>query len=321
MGVKSFIKKCVPFGILEWRNQRKKLNEIEREKKALRDGKQETYLKKWYKKKTGEELNLINPTSYTQKQQYMKLYCVTDLKVQCTDKWKVREYIRNKIGEEYLIKVIPNNGRYTFKNAFEINFDELPESFVIQCNHGSSMTFPVKSKTKMGGGDFKKLCIRLNNALKIEFAYLNGYEMVYSGIEPLIFITEYIESNDNGLKDYKFICFNKEPKYVWVDSDRFTGHKRTVYNLDYSPAPFNLANYKNVMNDTKPLNYEKMLELANILCQDFDDYVRVDFYNVNGKIYFGELTFSSAAGIEFPNPIQYNEKIGKLLDLNYIKTK
>lgn len=151
MSLKQVIKKFVPKSMLEQRKYNRIQKEIKREKKALEEGKQEDYLKNWYKNCTGEELNLDNPTTYTEKQQYMKLHCVTPLKVLCTDKWKVREYIKNKIGEEYLIKVIPNNGKYTFKNALEINFDELPESFVIQCNHGSGMTFPVKSKTQMGG--------------------------------------------------------------------------------------------------------------------------------------------------------------------------
>lgn len=139
--------------------------------------------------------------------------------------------------------------------------------------------------------------------------------MVYDGIEPLIFITEYLETNENGLNDYKFMCFNKQLKYVWVDSDRFIKHKRNFRNLDYKLEPFNMGNYKNFDNDPKPINYDKMLELANILCQEFDDYVRVDFYNVNGKIYFGELTFSSGSGIEFPNPREYNEIIGSQLEL------
>jgi hypothetical protein len=287
--------------------------EAQKEIKAYSAGKAVPYLTNWYKKMTGFDLDLQNPKTLTEKQQWIKLFGVTKEKTKFTDKYLVRQHIANLFGEKYLIPIISFHGRDHFYNAKNISFEELPNSFVVQCNHGSGMTHVIKDKNIYGKKRWKKLQRLLNRSLKENYAFNNGLELVYKNIKPCIFFTKYLEIG-NDLPDYKFMCFNGIPKYVWVDCDRFIQHKRKLYNIDFSPASFVMGRFGSQSISAKPKNYEEMLSMAETLCQGFD-YVRVDLYNVNGNIYFGELTFSSGSGIELPNPIEYNEKLGKMLKL------
>lgn len=312
--MKKILKKFIPHIFFELREDLLKSIESRKEKKAYDDGKMEEYLIKWYKKRTGQILDLKHPKTYTEKQQWLKLYACNDMKIRCTDKWLVRDFIKDTIGEEYLIPIITNNGKSTFKNSFEIDFQQLPEQFVIQCNHGSGMTYIVKSKSILGEKGFRKIQRKLNKYLKINYAFRGGFEMVYNNIEPLIFITKYLTIGDD-LPDYKFMCFNSKPCYVWVDTGRFLEHKRTVFDLNFSPTDFKLHTYPPVDSIKKPNVFKEMLEITTKLATFFDDYVRIDFYLVENNIYFGELTFSSGSGTELPKPDEANVMLGELLKL------
>ena len=271
------------------------------------------YTNKWYKAQTGKELHLDNPHTLTEKQQWIKFYDQNPLKVKCTDKYLVRKYISEKIGSQYLVPLITINGNDVFFDANEIDFNLLPNQFVISCNHGSSMTIVVSNKSKLSKRKIKGIKKKLNRWLKIEPAYIGAYDFVYKDIKPCIMITKFLEnSNKTEICDYKFMAFNGEVKYMWVDSDRFHGHKRNIFNLDLTKAPFVINNYESVENPIIPSNYNDMLKLAKILAKDFL-FVRVDFYNVNNKIYFGELTFNSEGGVESFSPKEYDLKIGNEL--------
>lgn len=249
--IKKMIKKMIPKSIMEIRKNLKQKHEIKREKKIEQEEKQEEYIVFWYSKHGGKAFDFKNPITYTQKTQWLKLYGATPRKTLLADKYAVRDVIKEKLGEEYVIPLIENNGKKYFLDAFDINYDELPNEFVVQCNHGSGMTYVVKDKAKLGRNGFRKIQKKLNRNLKIEFAYCNAFEMVYKDIPPKIFITKYLSSNGD-LPDYKFLCFNGKPKYVWEDTNRFTGHRRSVFNLDYTPAGFNLANYPEIEIVTPP---------------------------------------------------------------------
>ena len=182
--------------------------EISREKKFEEKGKQREYLISWYKKQTGETLDLDSPHTFTEKQQWLKLYGVTNDKRLCTDKYKVRDFVSKIIGEQYLIPIISINGKECFVSPYEIEYENLPDSFVIQCNHGAHMTHIVKEKKYLSKKSYKKLQRRISKELKIEYAYCHGYEMQYKGIKPCVFLTKYMNENDD-LPDYKLFYFHR----------------------------------------------------------------------------------------------------------------
>ena len=290
--------------------------EIRRELKFERTNKKEEYLKCWYYKKTGLKLDLDNPKTFTEKQQVLKLQNDNYIKTYCTDKYLVRSFIKNTIGEDFLIPIIKNNGKEYFYNAMEINFEELPNSFVIQCNHGAHMTHIVRSKDKLGKKGFFKLQKKLNKELQINYAYCHGYEMQYKNIKPCIFITQYL-ANSNDLPDYKFFCFNGDMKYFSVDTNRFNNHKRTIFNKNYEMTYFQCPEYKMIDMKLDVNVLDKMQKITSELSLYFD-FVRVDLYAVGEKIYFGELTFSSASGIAILNPYESNLDMAKYIDFSKI---
>lgn len=309
--VKIFLRKTRFYSFVKdhiFLNEQKKEKKIE--KKYGIDG-MIKYCKKWYKTATGYELNLDNPVTFTEKQQWLKIYDQNQNKVTCSDKYAVREYVKKRIGEEYLVPLIRVDGADKFYNAFDIDFDKLPNQFVLSCNHGSSMTIVINDKSKLKSKDIKNIKKQLNRWLKIDVSYVNAFDFVYKGIKPCIIITEYLSNGNNDLKDYKFFCFNGEPKYMWIDSGRFNKHKRTVYDMSFNKMPFRYGKFLEEENK-KPVAFEQMVILAKCLCKEFK-LVRVDFYDVDGRIYFGELTFNSGAGRDLIYPNEYNIKLGEEL--------
>lgn len=312
-GIKGLVKRIVP------RQVRRIYREIcaaycaQKERWIYLRGDPEAYLQKWYQNRTGEALDLSCPKTFTAKQQWLKLYGRSEMKTRCTDKWQARAYVAEKLGSGVLVPVIRNNGKETFENAFEIDYGQLPDRFVIQCNHASGMTYVVKDKQQLGPGGFRKLQRKLNRCLKKNYAFGNGLELVYHDIKPLIFITKCLTAGDD-LPDYKVMCFQGEPQFFWVDSGRFAEHRRNVYNLDFTEAPFKIR-YPRGDGIGKPPALDQMIAYARVLAEDFSDCVRVDFYYAEDQIWFGELTFSSSSGIERPDPPEWDEKLGGKLRL------
>ena len=147
------------------------------------------------------------------------------------------------------------------------------------------------------------------------YAYTNVLELVYKDIKPCIIIEKYIGEIADSPNDYKFVCFNGEVKYVWCDMGRFKHHTRSIYNLEYKKMNFTIGPHPQNANDSKPENFKEMLEIAKKLCRGFT-YVRIDLYNCSGKIYFGEMTFCSASGLEFPSPPEFDMVLGKMLAID-----
>lgn len=290
--------------------------EIKKEKRIEKKGYDYMikYIIKWYKKQTGDLLDLDNPKYLSEKQQWIKIYDQNPLKNTCSDKYEVREYVKKIIGSEYLIPLISINNQNYFFDANDINFDCLPNSFVIACNHGSSMTIVVKNKKSLTKKNIKQIQKKLNRWLKIEPAYINAFDFTYRNIKPCIFITKYLDNGDNDLYDYKFTCFNGKPQFVWVDTGRFSFHKRTIFDINFNRLDITINNYDYDDSIKKPKNYDIMIDLVEKLSRDFK-YVRVDLYNVGGTIYFGELTFNSEAGIAKIYPRDADLLISKKLIL------
>lgn len=270
--------------------------------KNLPTKKYEKEIRKIYETRTGKELNLKNPETYTEKIQYAKLNGDLEIKARLADKVKVREWVIQKIGDEYLIPLLG-----VWNNIAEMKISELPSQFVLKTNHGSGTNIIVKDKTKL---NYIKTYIKLFEWMNTNFAYNGSFELHYKDIKPKILAEKYITDSNGELNDYKFLCFEGKVYYCWIDVGRFTEHYRNVYDLDWVLQPWSQHTYSNTpWNIEKPKNFEKMVHIAEKLSENFS-HVRVDLYNVDGKIYFGEMTFTNGAGYELIYPEKYNEILG-----------
>lgn len=152
--------------------------------------------------------------------------------------------------------------------------------------------------------------------MKIDYAFNSNFEMHYTHIKPKIIAEKYLETSDGELPDYKFMCFGGKPYYCWIDSGRFMNHTRNVYDLNWNLQPWSQGYPISDSLIEKPKNFEMMATLAEKLSEGFS-HVRVDFYNIDGKLYFGEMTFTNASGLKKINPCEWDKKLGELWDTEY----
>ena len=222
------------------------------------------------------------------------------------DKYLVREYVKKKIGEEYLIPLL---GVY---NEFEeINFDQLPNKFVIKCNHGSMFNIIVKDKSKL---NLKFVKNKINKWLRTNYAFAYGLELHYRDIYSRIIIEKYMSDGNGDLRDYKITCFKGKPYLIWIDSDRFTKHKRNFYDLNWNQIHYKIGNCGNFPSPKKPKLLKKLLKLASILSKNFIT-ARIDFYIINQRIYFSEITFTSYSGYGAITPRSFDLLLGSFIKL------
>jgi hypothetical protein len=279
--------------------------------KLLRFVPDKPMVKLQYRIKTGRRLHLKNPKRFTEKLQWYKLYYRDPLMQQCVNKYAVRDYIRQKGLEEILI---PLHGHY--KRAKEIDFDALPERFVLKKQHGGGGLDVVIcwDKAKL---DREKALRALAVPMDKVPSKRGGREWAYWGMETGIVAEELLVNEEHpeaGIDDYKFLCYNGKAKFVVVDTDRFIGHKRNFYDRDWNNLHITSDCPACEREIPKPVNYERMLEIAGILSADFP-FVRVDLYNVSGKIYFGELTFYPWSGYVQYTPDEADFLLGKDFEL------
>ena len=239
----------------------------------------------WYRNVSKNRyFNIDYPQTFNEKIQWLKLYDSTPIKTRLADKYLEREWVKEKIGEKYLIELL---GAYdTFD---EIDFKKLPKQFVIKCNHGCGYNIIVKDKSKL---DIKEARKKINAWMKENYAFRFGCELQYRDIKPKIIVEKYLENkNHDFLTDYKFYCFNGNPKYLQIISSRTEKeHKTSFYDQNWTKQSFYDNLFENKVLE-KPQNYQQMINLAQKLSQDFS-YVRVDFYVLDdGTIKFGEMTF------------------------------
>lgn len=297
--MKSFIKKLPGFENLNL--LRTKINYL------LKDD--EKFIRERYKEVFSKDLDLENPKSFNEKIQWRILKDRQDKYTILADKYKVREYVKEKIGEEYLIKLLG-----IYKKPEDIDYDKLPDKFVLKCNHDSGSVIICKDKSVFNKKEANR---KLNFFLKRNF-YNCTREWHYKDIKPLIICEEFIEEKEEAPRDYKFHIFNKNNRsniYIQCDIDRFNGHKRCIFNEKWELQPFRYK--KEVFKGTvkKPEKLDEMLELAKKLSLDFE-YSRIDFYEVNRKIYFGEITFTSEAGLAKFYPEEWDYKFGEMWEIN-----
>lgn len=285
--------------------RRKCISEIERRKKLAMEEYQNE-ISKQYKYRIGHDIDWNNLVTYTEKMQWAKLYDNDPLKSELTDKYRVREWVAQKIGKGYLIGLLG-----AWDSFEEIDFSKLPDKFVLKTNHGSGTNLIVKNKKSLNMKNTRRM---FKDWLSTDFGY-KSLELHYSGITPKILAEEYIETEYGELQDYKFLCFGGKPYYCWVDMGRYSNHTRNVYDLNWELQPWNQEAYAHYEKPIpRPENFEKMIEIATILSQSFS-HVRVDLYNVDGKVYFGEMTFTNGGGYDRILPVEYDKKLGELWEL------
>lgn len=259
-----------------------------------------------YEAAIGHKLNWDNLQTYTEKMQWAKLYDKNPLKATLTDKYLVREWVEKTIGGEYLIPLLG-----VWDNFEDIDFSELPDRFVLKTNHGSGTNLIVKDKSKL---NLKRAKRMFDDWMNIDYAYNSNFEMHYTDIKPKIIAEKYMETSTGELPDYKFLCFGGKPYYCWVDCGRFTNHTRNVYDLDWKLQSWSQCHPINEVIIEKPAKFETMVMLAQKLSEGLS-HVRVDFYNIDGNIYVGEMTFTNASGLERIYPDEWDKRLGELWQL------
>jgi len=285
--------------------KRKRINDYKLAMSLARE-KYPEYLARYYFEQTGETLDLDNPRTYNQKIQWLKLFDATPEKTRLSDKYLVREHVKNKIGEECLIPLLGVWDRFE-----DIDFNALPEKFVLKCNHGCQYNIIVTDKSAF---DKRKARKRIKQWMGENFAFKNGLELQYTDIAPKIIAEEYLENNNNALHDYKVYCFGGKARFIQYLSERLSSPKLAFYDANWQKQGFTVDGYSST-DVERPQNLEKLVELAEILAKGFC-HARVDFYVLNnGAIKFGEFTFTPGSGYLAWRPKEQDLLIGQMLEL------
>lgn len=253
-------------------------------------------------------LNLENPQTFNEKLQWLKLHDRKPIYTSMVDKNEAKKYVANIIGDEYIIPTLA-----VYDKVEDIDFDKLPNQFVLKWTHDSGGLVICKEKSKLNVGDARK---KLKKGESSNYFWRNR-EWPYKDVHPRIIAEQYmVDESEIELKDYKFFCFNGKVKCLKVDFGRFKEHHANYYDTDMNLLPFGEVKYPPNYNHTiiKPKNFKKMIELAEKLSK-YIPFLRVDFYNINGKIYFGELTFFPASGMGKIQPMEWDSKLGSWIEL------
>ena len=262
-----------------------------------------------YKNKFGVNPNLDEPKSYNEKLTWLMLNWNNQKAKNCADKYLVRDYVEKKVGGQIL-----NELYQVVDNVDEINFATLPNKFVIKSTQGCGMNYICSDKSQLTKEEILK---GLKGYTNLNYYYYKSRELIYKDMKPKIIIEKFLGDVDRVPRDYKIYCFNGKPFMIQVDIDRFKNtHRENYYDLDW-----NLLDVEDLDCPSDPLQIEEppivlaeMLKYAEVLADDFPQ-VRVDFYVVEGKVIFGELTFSTASGTTNWNPKEYDTFLGRKFEL------
>lgn len=274
----------------------------------------EKFLRKLYKLRMGEKLNFDNPQTFCEKLQWLKLYNRKPEYTQMVDKYAVKEYVANIIGEEYIIPTIG-----VWDRVDDIDFDKLPNQFVLKTTHGGGNTGVVICNNK---ATFDKTVAKqkLNRSLKHDI-YTNLREWPYKNVKPRIIAEKFVEAvGHSDLPDYKFYCFNGEPIYCQVIRDRNTKETIDFYDMEWNHMPFvglNPIAENGATPVVRPLKLDDMITVCQKLSKGIP-FSRIDLYVVNEKVYFGEITFFPASGMGVFSPNEWDYILGDLIKLPQI---
>ncbi len=264
------------------------------------------YIRWKYRGETGLKLNIQKPKRFNEKLQVLKLdqdffgYSIY------ADKYEVRKHVAKTIGVKYLIPLIK-----LYDYVEEIDFDELPDQFVLKCTHDSGTIVICRDKSTLDREAAKKI---LQDGLDRNY-YYEHREPQYKNIKPRIICQEFLSTDTGDVPlDYKIFCFNGTPAFIEVDTNRFENHGRVIYDTHWEKAPFSIKFLTPDLTAPKPENLDEMLDVCAKLSKGFK-FVRVDLFSVNQKIFFVELTFQHGAGYEKFFPDEYDAKLGDMLNL------
>lgn len=251
--------------------------------------------------------NLKNPKTFNEKLQWLKLHDRNPLYTELVDKYRVRKHIADTVGEEYLIPLV--GGPW---NSFdEINFDKLPNQFVLKCNHDSGGLVVCRDKSKL---DIKRTQEIIECSLRTNY-FWQGREWPYKYVKPCIIAEQFLEDTvDDALTDYKFFCFNGKPKIMYISKDRGREPRTDFFDMDYNPLPIRAKDPNSAIKPEKPALFEEMKKLAESLSKNIP-HLRVDFYIVNNRIYVGELTFYHSSGMIPISPAEWDLRMGEWICL------
>ena len=270
------------------------------------------YLKTIFRLKLNEKLDLKNPKTFNEKLQWLKLYDRKPLYTTMVDKYEVKEYVKELIGNEYIVPTLGIWERFE-----DINFDALPDQFVLKCTHDSGGLAICQDKANF---DIEKAKEKINKCLKVNY-YWKGREWPYKDVKPRIIAEKYMkdskENNEEGLTDYKFFCFDGEPKAMFIATDRANKDEETkfdFYDMNFNHLPFVNGHPNANKTIMKPKQFEMMKELCMKLSKNIPQ-VRVDFYECEGNIYFGELTFFHWGGMVPFKPEEWDYTFGSWIRL------
>lgn len=265
------------------------------------------YLKLVYRVKTGKKLNLNHPVGFNEKEQWLKLHEIHPEYTQLVDKYAVRNYVERIIGSEFLF---PALGVW---NSFdEIDFNELPNKFVLKCTHDSGSVKIIKNKKEL---DIKSLRHFFRGRLKLN-PYALGREYPYKNVKPRIIAEKFMCSHDGKApNDYKFLCFNGEPYIMFVATERETDTKFDFFDMEFNHLPIYNIHPNSEKNIKKPDCFQTMIDIVKKLSTGMK-FVRIDLYEIDGQVYFGEFTFFHGGGFWLFSPEEWEYKLGQLIDID-----
>lgn len=268
----------------------------------------EQFLKKKFQVRMGYPLNLEDPKTFNEKLQWLKLHDHNPNYITMVDKFAVKKYVASRIGEQYIIPTLGVWDRFE-----DIDFDKLPNQFVLKCTHDSGGLAICKDKSKF---DFQVAKRKIKKSLRTNYFY-GGFEWPYKNVPPRIIAEKYmVDESGYELKDYKFFCFEGEVKFFKIDFDRAIEHRANYYNIDGNLLPFGetACPPKPERTLSMPLNQKKMILFAEQFSKGIP-FLRVDFYEIEGELYFGELTFLPASGFGRLVPEEWDYKLGEWIKL------
>lgn len=257
--------------------------------------------------------NMNNPKRFTEKIQCYKAFYRDPKMLECVDKYNVREYVKRKLGTDYYLNTLFQ----VCNRAEEINFESLPNKFVIKTTDGGSgdNVLICRDKQKLN----IELTIKKVNNWRNKKYYSVSREWAYEGAKKSKIIVEKLlespENSDGSIDDYKFFCYNGKFRYLWVDKNRFSNHRRGFWDENLNFLPGIESDYPAIENEPKlPDNIQDMIVVAERLSKDFP-FARIDLYNIQGNIIFGEITFYPASGYVQYNPDSFDYELGKYFEL------
>ena len=264
------------------------------------------YLKLLYKIKTGRKLHLKKPETYSEKLNWLKVYDRNPLYTKLVDKYEVREYVAEKIGEKYLIPLLG-----VWDTFEEIDFATLPEQFVLKCTHDFGSVAIVEDKASM---DREAVCKLINDELKYNF-YYRGREWAYKNVKPRVIAEKFMSDGKARLVDYKFFCFGGKVEFMFIATGRGSDLRFDFFSRDFQHLDITNGVPNADVAPEKPKLYDEMIEIAEKLAAEIDN-VRVDLYEIEDKIYFSELTFYHNGGMVAFDPYEADVKLGEKFLMN-----